>query len=355
MSSVQLCLNMRGHVHKLILAYVVHFIAISSAQGLEWRNIIQVVVFAPDGTVSISDWRTLYAPQGIMEAFICVELERNLRLTVEEPLLLEPGQETYTQRCADGRGTEIVVRNDRPVVEGRYYFSYSISDSVQAFADTLYWRWQLLEPDHYPVEDYQISVIMPDPTDFYLALHRDPVNPQKPSGWTLVEGVEHRIVLGRVDPGEGLEVRLLMGPTPFTLRGSEAKAAELVVEAGPAPWPLNPNVQLPAGTVVMPFEQVARIGQFDEHAELLNALYPQGFPPFIAAEFMDMFAQGEFLRGVEQAFVAAGYTEVDRGKIVEQLGHIRFDHPVWDHYVRVYFPDPQPESEFVMIVLFPDY
>ncbi|UCH27104.1 MAG: DUF2207 domain-containing protein [Trueperaceae bacterium] len=196
----------------------------TEGQRYEWRDIEQRVQILANGDVIVDDLRTLWTDEDFGEAFICLELTpQQSVILLEGSGAVSPGPpaSALTQACSGG--TELVVRNTQRVSERRVRFHYRLTGSVDFFSDVVQWYWIVLEQDHPPIKGYSLTVNspgpMPEPFDAYV--HRF-TNPEEPT----VDLSEQRSILkvsfDQIPSGDGVEIRYLMDPALFSIRGTEA-------------------------------------------------------------------------------------------------------------------------------------
>lgn len=188
----------------------------------EWRDVVQDVTIAADGTVIVVDERTLWTDEDFGEAFLCIQLTSGQRITLLEGSgAVSPGPpaSAYQQPCTGG--TEVVVRQDQRVRERRVRFVYRLDGSVDLYRDVIQWYWQILERDRPPVFGYRLTVAAPGamaaPFDAYV--HRF-ANPEEPRVALSADRRVLTVAFDRVPAGDGVEVRYLMDPALFTARGT---------------------------------------------------------------------------------------------------------------------------------------
>ncbi len=197
----------------------------------EWRDVVQEVTILPDGGVEVRDERTLWTNEDFREAFVCVQLTSGQRLTLlpDETGALSPGPNAVglTQPCSGG--TEVVVRQDARVRERRVRFAYRLDGTVDAYSDVVQWYWNVLERDRPVVLGYALSVTAPGPMaapfDAYVMRYS---NPEEPTVSLSSDRSTLRVSFERVPVGDGVEIRYLMDPSLFTLRGERAGFEELL-------------------------------------------------------------------------------------------------------------------------------
>lgn len=203
----------------------------SSEARFEWRDVVQDVRILPDGGVEVRDERTLWTDEDFGEAFICVLLRAGERLTLleGETVALSPGPDAVglTQPC-DG-GTEVVVRQDARVRERRVRFAYRLDGTVDAYSDVVQWYWNILERDRPVVLGYRLNVHAPGPMaapyDAYVMRY---ANPEEPTVRLSPDRALLEVRFDRVPVGDGVEIRYLMDPALFTLRGDRPGFEQLL-------------------------------------------------------------------------------------------------------------------------------
>jgi len=193
------------------------------AQRFEWRDIVQRVDIQANGDVIVSDERTLWTEGDFGEAFICVRLKPTQRITLLDGSgAVSPGPPAtaFTQSCEGG--TELVVRQEARVAERRVRFVYRLEGSIDAYSDVVQWYWIILEQDRPPVIGYRLEVDAPGamaaPFDAYV--HRFG-NPELPTVTLTSDRSSLMVSFNRVPSGDGVEIRYLMDPALFTVRGTE--------------------------------------------------------------------------------------------------------------------------------------
>ncbi len=196
----------------------------AAAQSFQWRDVVQDVTIQPDGQVVVDDTRTLWTDGDFGEAFICVELENGQSLTLLDgsgALGPGPSARAFSQPCE--AGTEVVVHNDQRVSERRVRFVYRLSGTVEPFSDVVQWYWNLVQLDHPPVLGYRLTVHAPGPmaAPFDAYVHRY-ANPEQPVVSLSDDRSTLNVRLGSIPKGDGVEVRYLMDPALFSVKGSRA-------------------------------------------------------------------------------------------------------------------------------------
>ncbi len=197
----------------------------------EWRDVVQDVRILPDGGVEVRDERTLWTNRDFREAFVCVLLRpgEQLSLLGDETGALSPGPAAtgLTQPCEGG--TEVVVRQDARVSERRVRFAYRLDGTVDTYRDVVQWYWNILERDRPIVLGYRLRVAapgsMPQPYDAYVMRY---ANPEEPTVSLSDDRSVLEVAFGRVPAGDGVEIRYLMDPALFTVRGGETAFERLL-------------------------------------------------------------------------------------------------------------------------------
>lgn len=215
----------------------------ASAQSYQWRDVVQEVEIRPTGDVYVSDTRTLWTDEDFGEAFICLDLtppalSPDLRPSVtlqntSAALGSGPNWQAFTQPCevnGGQSGTELVIRNDRRIAERRVRFDYVLHGSVKAYSDVVEWYWHILEPNHPPVIGYRLVVRAPggmlDPYDAYVHTLG---NPERPRVSLSEDRSTLNVAFDRVPPTHGVEIRYLMDPALFDIRGT-ASGFQMLLE-----------------------------------------------------------------------------------------------------------------------------
>jgi len=221
--------NRRPHLALLLLFA---FASAWAQARFEWRDVVQEVTIASDGGVVVRDERTLWTPdEDFGEAFICVGHPNSVTLTlrVDDSGAVSPGPPAtaFQQPCS--AGTEVVVRNQTRVQERRVRFVYRLDGTVEAFTDVVQWYWNLIQLDHPPIDGYRLTVTapgpMPEPYDAYVMRYD---NPEEPRVALSADRRVLTVAFDRVPSGDGVEVRYLMDPALFTLRGTRPGFEELL-------------------------------------------------------------------------------------------------------------------------------
>ncbi len=219
--------------HHLALLLLVVFVSSWAQARFEWRNVVQDVTIAADGRVVVRDERTLWTPdEDFGEAFICVGHPRSVTLTLLDgsgAVSPGPSATAFQQPC--DAGTEVVVRNQSRVKERRVVFVYRLDGTVEPFSDVVQWYWNLIQRDHPPIVGYRLTVTAPgpmaEPYDAYVMRYG---NPEEPRVALSGDRRELAVAFDRIPSGDGVEVRYLMDPATFTVRGTRPGLEELLRE-----------------------------------------------------------------------------------------------------------------------------
>lgn len=202
------------------------------AQSYRWSDVVQKVEIRADGSVIVDDTRTLWTDEDFGEAFICVHLTGNQKLTMlpaSAALGAGPTWSAFQQPCAGG--TEVVVRNDRRIQERRVRFVYRLDNTLDYRSDVTQWYWQVLEQEHPRVIGYTLEVTTPGPSpapyDAYV--HRFG-NPERPTVELSADRSRLTVRLGTVPSGDGVEVRYLMDPALFDQKGARPGMEEFLLD-----------------------------------------------------------------------------------------------------------------------------
>ncbi|MEJ2287436.1 MAG: DUF2207 domain-containing protein, partial [Deinococcales bacterium] len=194
----------------------------ASGQSYTWHDVVQNVTLQPDGSVVVEDTRTLSTTGDFGEAFICVGHASSETVTLLPGTgALGPGPEAraYSQPC--NGGTEVVVHMGRRIAQRRVRFVYRLDGTVQPYSDVVQWYWNLIQLDHPTIRGYHLTVHAPGPmaAPYDAYVHRYG-NPEKPSVTLSNDRSTLTVAFDRIPAGDGVEVRYLMDPSLFTLRGS---------------------------------------------------------------------------------------------------------------------------------------
>jgi uncharacterized membrane protein YgcG len=192
------------------------------AQRFEWRDVVQDVRIASDGSVEVRDERTLWTDGDFAEAFVCVHLsgQQRLILLADETGAISPGPPAtgLVQPCAGG--TEMVVRQQARVSQRRVRFAYRLEGTVDSYGDVVQWYWNVLERDRPAVRGYRARVTAPgpmaEPFDAYVTRY---ANPEEPRVTLSADRSVLEVEFSRVPAGDGVEIRYLMDPDLFETRG----------------------------------------------------------------------------------------------------------------------------------------
>jgi uncharacterized membrane protein len=207
----------------LALAILLATLAVAHA-AFEWRDVIHEVVIAADGSVVVRDERTLWTNESFGEAFICIEHDQRERLTLLDgsgALSPDRSATAFTQACSDGTaGTEIVVRYDARIREGRVVFHYRLDGALDVYADVVQFYRNLEQRRHPPIVGYRALIQAPgamrEPFDAFVMRY---ANPERPRVTLSDDRSLLTIAFDRIPDGDGVEVRYLMDPRLFTTAG----------------------------------------------------------------------------------------------------------------------------------------
>jgi uncharacterized membrane protein len=192
----------------------------------EWRDVVQDVTIARDGSVVVVDERTLWTDEDFGEAFICIGHDSRQRVTLLEgsgAVSSGPPARAFQQPCADGRaGTEVVVRQDQRVRERRVRFVYELEGTVDVYRDVVQWYWNLIQREHPPIRGYRLTVTAPGPmaAPFDAYVHRY-ANLEEPRVALSEDRRVLTVAFDRIPTGDGVEIRYLMDPALFDARGTQ--------------------------------------------------------------------------------------------------------------------------------------
>lgn len=222
--------HLRRYRHALVCLVLALAATWSFGQSYEWRDVVQVVSIQADGRVIVIDTRTLWTDDDFGEAFICFELgdaQIVTMLPVTGALDAGPTATAYSQPCA--AGVELVVRNAERVSERRQRFAYVLDGTVDAYSDVVQWYWNLIQLDHPPVIGYRLIVSAPGSMSapFDAFVHRYD-NPETPRVALSEDRSLLTVYLDRIPSGDGVEVRYLMDPSLFEVKGHEPGLDELM-------------------------------------------------------------------------------------------------------------------------------
>lgn len=189
----------------------------------EWRDVVQDVTIAANGDVTVVDERTLWTDEDFGEAFICIGHAADERVTLLEgsgAVSAGSPATAFQQPCA--AGTEVVVRQEVRGSERRVRFVYRLEGTVDAYRDVVEWYWNLVQLDHPPIVGYRLTVTAPGPmaAPFDAYVHRY-ANPEEPTVRLSEDRRVLTVAFDRIPAGDGVEVRYLMDPAVFTVRGSQ--------------------------------------------------------------------------------------------------------------------------------------
>jgi len=187
----------------------------------EWRDVVQEVTLLADGGVVVRDERTLWTPdEDFAEAFICVGHSSNERVTFIDAGTVPPSSAAlgFSRACVGG--TELVVSHVARVKQSRVVFEYRIDDSLQLHSDVVQWYWNVLQREHPTVVGYRLEVRAPGPmAEPYEAFVMRYRNPETPRVSLSGDRSLLSVAFDRIGDGDGVEVRYLMDPRLFEVRG----------------------------------------------------------------------------------------------------------------------------------------
>ena len=214
----------------MLVALLVLLLAAAAQARFEWRDVVQDVAIATDGTVTVQDERTLWTDEDFGEAFICVGHPRSVTLTLlpdSGAVSAGPPATAYQQPCA--AGTEVVVRQEQRVRERRVRFVYRLDGTVDAYADVVQWYWNMVQLDHPPIVGYRLTVRAPGPMaapfDAYVMRY---ANREAPRVTLAEDRSTLTVAFDRIPTGDGVEIRYLMDPALFAVRGTVNRFEELL-------------------------------------------------------------------------------------------------------------------------------
>jgi hypothetical protein len=216
-----------------LLAVAVLSVLAWAAASFEWRDIVQQIDIRSDGTVVVTDERTLWTPdEDFGEAFICVGHPRNVRLTLLEGSgAVSPGPDAIAFQQPCEAGTEVVVRNAQRVTERRVRYVYRLEGTVDAFTDVVQWYWNLIQLDHPPIVGYTLTVAAPGPMNLpYRAFVMTSADPDTPRVRLSKDRSTLGVKLDLIPHGDGVLIRFLMDPRLFSLSGSRPALWELLLD-----------------------------------------------------------------------------------------------------------------------------
>jgi uncharacterized membrane protein YgcG len=205
-----------------LVALLVLLLVATSQARFEWRDVVQDVAIAADGSVTVRDERTLWTDEDFGEAFICVGHPRTVTLTLLDgsgAVSSGPPASAHQQPCA--AGTEVVVRQEQRVRERRVRFVYRLDGSVEPYRDVVQWYWNMIQREHPPIVGYRLTVRAPGPMaapfDAYVMRY---ANPEAPRVALSDDRSTLTVAFDRIPTGDGVEIRYLMDPALFTVRGT---------------------------------------------------------------------------------------------------------------------------------------
>lgn len=216
-----------------IVLLVVSFSAVFSA-SYQWKNVVQNVEILPNGDVIVDDQRTLWTNEDFGEAFICLNLTSGQSLELLDgsgAVGGNVGSRAFTQSCEDNpRGTELVVKHDRRIEEGRVRFHYKLTGTTDVYSDVVQWYWIIQEQKHAGVTGYKLNIKTPDGKmrDPYNAYVHRFSNQEKPTVSLSPDRTELNVSFKNIPNRDGVEVRYLMDPNLFSVSSQEAGLEELL-------------------------------------------------------------------------------------------------------------------------------
>lgn len=192
-----------------------------------WDNVEQEFTIEPNGTVRVTDTRTLVGRgEDFGEAFLCIEHPTSISIVMDRKNsgAISPGPtaSAFSQSCSGG--TELVVKNDSRVTERRVVFAYEIRDAMTFYSDVAEWYWQVVELDRPDIRGYTLIVNFPEPLsepyDAFVHRYDLPENALLVRLNTAGDQL-HVSFSGQTFPaGQGLDIRAFMPPSGFTRTGS---------------------------------------------------------------------------------------------------------------------------------------
>ncbi len=204
------------------------------AQSYQWKNVVQKVEILPNGDVIVDDQRTLWTDEDFGEAFICLELASGQNIELLEgsgAVGGNVGSRAFTQRCEDNpQGTELVVKHDQRIKEGRVRYHYKLTGTTDVYSDVVQWYWIIQEQKHAGVTGYNLTIKTPagsmdSPYEAYV--HRF-TNREIPTVLLSSDRTELNVSFNNIPNRDGVEVRYLMDPALFTVSSNEAGLEELL-------------------------------------------------------------------------------------------------------------------------------
>ena len=204
----------------------------AAAQSYRWIDVVQDVSIEANGDVIVEDTRTLWTSDDFGEAFICFELEAGQSITLLDGSgAVSPGPPATAFQQPCDAGTELVVRNQTRVKERRVRFVYRLRGTVEFYSDVVQWYFNLEQLDHPPIDGYRLTVRAPGPMAFpYDAYVHRYFNTELPLVTLSEDRSELAVVFRQIPDGSGVEIRYLMDPALFGVRGTEAAFERLLLD-----------------------------------------------------------------------------------------------------------------------------
>ena len=227
---------------RILMAFVSTIVAIAFSTAFntafsasyQWKNVVQNVEILPNGDVIVDDQRTLWTDEDFGEAYICLELTSSQSVELLEgsgAVGGNVGSQAFMQRCEDNpKGTELVVKHDRRIKEGRVRFHYKLTGATDVYSDVVQWYWIIQEQKHAGVTGYQLTVKTPAGTmssPYEAYVHRFS-NKEIPTVSLSDDRTELNVSFNNIPNRDGVEVRYLMDPALFTVSGSQAGLEKLL-------------------------------------------------------------------------------------------------------------------------------
>ena len=223
----------RLHIAAMVVALLVstHAFAV-----FYWDDVEQEFTIQPDGTVRVTDTRTLTGRgEDFGEAFLCIAHPATMSIvldrTASRAISPGPNASAFSQSCAGG--TELVVKNDSRVTERRVVFAYEIRNAASYYSDVVEWYWQVLELDRPDIHGYRLTVNFPEPLSepYDAYVHRYDLSESQLSVRLNPAGNQLNVTYGtRMPSGQGLDIRAFMPPSSFTRTGTTPGLEQLLLD-----------------------------------------------------------------------------------------------------------------------------